>query len=156
MSQPQVLELQDPDGAYALIQVVDAGSARVLSSNLLRKNRILQKRGTLSWEEAARDQGGWSRVGPSDFLASLPASPDPAAASARPGSLAAPLQLKRDQEPTVHPCPGCGREQEGQGGPPRDLEEAFRRALRSKKVPALRRILRLFARLRREREEEAA
>lgn len=170
MKQLPILELQDPDGAYALIQVVDEDSARVLSSNLLPRNRVLQMPEALlplSWEEASRDQGGWSRVGPSDFLAGLSdlpelpapaASEDPAKASPRAGSLAAPLQLKRGQVPTVHPCPGCGREEEGQGGPPRDLEQALHRALRSRKLPVLRRQLRRLVRLwmRRRQEDEAA
>jgi len=62
------IEFTDPDGSYALVQPFDEVRGRVLSSNVLAKGSVLHKDAELAWGEAAEDLGGFTRVGPSDFL----------------------------------------------------------------------------------------
>jgi hypothetical protein len=62
------IEFLDPDGSYALVQPFDEVRGRVLSSNVLEKGSVLHKDAELAWGEAAEDLGGFTRLGPSDFL----------------------------------------------------------------------------------------
>ncbi len=73
-----VVEFLDPDGSYALVQPFDEVRGRVLSSNVLPKGHVLHKNEKLSWSEAAEDLGGFTRLGPSDFLPEGEAGLEPA------------------------------------------------------------------------------
>jgi hypothetical protein len=72
------IEFIDPDGSYALVQPFDEVRGRVLSSNVLEKGSVLHKDAELAWGEAAEDLGGFTRLGPSDFLQDGVASAEPA------------------------------------------------------------------------------
>jgi hypothetical protein len=73
----QTVEFLDPDGSYALVQPFDEVRGRVLSSNVLEKGSVLHKDAELPWGEAAEDLGGFTRLGPSDFLLDVVASAEP-------------------------------------------------------------------------------
>src|SRR5471032_3315633 len=73
-----IIEFLDPDGSYALVQPFDEVRGRVLSSNVLEKGSVLHKDADLAWGEAAEDLGGFTRLGPSDFLLDGEASSEPA------------------------------------------------------------------------------
>lgn len=64
-----IAEFRDPDGSYALVQPFDEVRCRVISSNVLSKGLVLYKHADLTWEEAARESHGGTRVGPSDLAA---------------------------------------------------------------------------------------
>jgi len=74
----QTVEFLDPDGSYALVQPFDEVRGRVLSSNVLEKGSVLHKDAELAWDDAAEDLGGFTRLGPSDFLRDEGAAPEPA------------------------------------------------------------------------------
>jgi len=74
----QAIEFLDPDGSYALVQPFDEVRGRVLSSNVLEKGSVLHKDAELAWGEAAEDLGGFTRLGPSDFLHDGALSAEPA------------------------------------------------------------------------------
>jgi hypothetical protein len=74
----QTIEFLDPDGGYALVQPFDEVRGRVLSSNVLEKGSVLHKDAELAWVDAAEDLGGFTRLGPSDFLRDGEVSSEPA------------------------------------------------------------------------------
>src|SRR5262245_20280675 len=60
-------ELRDLDGSYLLVEPLDACRCRVLDSNVAPKGEILWKPRSLTWHQASKDLGGWTRVAPSDL-----------------------------------------------------------------------------------------
>ncbi len=111
-----VVEFLDPDGSYALVQPFDEVRGRVLSSNVLPKGHVLHKDEKLSWSEAEEDLGGFTRLGPSDFLPQGEAGPEPAWEGGELTSwLLDPLASSREErilDPLLElesPPPGLGR-----------------------------------------------
>jgi len=61
-------ELRDLDGSYLFVQPVDESSCRILDSNVAPKGQVLYKPEILSWEQAAEDLGGYTRLSPDELL----------------------------------------------------------------------------------------
>ncbi len=61
-------ELRDLDGSYLLVEPMDAYRCRVLDSNVVPKGDILWKPRSLTWHQASKDLGGWTRVAPSELV----------------------------------------------------------------------------------------
>src|SRR5688572_29628295 len=58
-----IAEFRDPDGSYVLVQPLDEVRCRVLASNVTPKGDVLFKDAELTWQEAAEDLGGYTRLG---------------------------------------------------------------------------------------------
>ena len=71
------VEFRDPDGSYILAAPFDDARCRVLASNVLARGQVVCKDPELSWEEAAEDVGGFTRLAPDDLF---PAEPEDAEA----------------------------------------------------------------------------
>ena len=67
MRTSRLFEFLDLDGSYALVRPLDDTRGRVMYSTLHEQGEILYKDPRLSWDEASRDAGGSTRMGPSDF-----------------------------------------------------------------------------------------
>ena len=61
------VEFRDPDGTYILAAPFDDARCRVLASNVLARGQVVCKDPELSWEEAAEDVGGFTRLAPDDL-----------------------------------------------------------------------------------------
>ena len=127
MTRP-VVEFLDPDGSYALVQPFDEVRGRVLSSNVLPKGHVLHKDEKLSWSEAAEDLGGFTRLGPSDFLPEGEAWLEPAGEGRELTQwLEDPLGSSREElilDPLLaqeSPPPGPARPEQGAGEDPVSL-----------------------------------
>jgi hypothetical protein len=71
------VEFRDLDGSYVLARRVDDVRCRVLASNVMAEGRVLYKNPRMSWEEAGRDLGGFTRLIPLDFEGEGTAAPSP-------------------------------------------------------------------------------
>jgi len=63
------VEFRDLDGSYLLLRPLDDIRCLVLDSNVAQRGELLYKEERLTWSEAARDLGGYTRVAPSELLA---------------------------------------------------------------------------------------
>lgn len=72
-------ELRDLDGSYLLVEPFGEIRCRVLSSNVARKGEVLYKPEALTWSQASRDLGGFTRLSPAELLGTVEADsrPDP-------------------------------------------------------------------------------
>ncbi len=72
-------ELRDLDGSYVLVEPVGEIRCRVLVSNVARKGEVLYKPEALTWSQASRDLGGFTRLSPAELLGTVEADsrPDP-------------------------------------------------------------------------------
>jgi len=61
-------ELRDLDGSYLLVQPVDESRCRILDSNVAPKGKVLFMPDLMSWEHAAEDLGGYTRLSPDELL----------------------------------------------------------------------------------------
>lgn len=68
MGKPRFVEFRDLDGSYVLVRPLDEVRGRVVSSNRAARGRVLYKDGALSWERAAEDLGGYTRLSPEELL----------------------------------------------------------------------------------------
>jgi hypothetical protein len=64
-------EFRDPDGTYVLVQPFDEVRCRVIASNVAEKDQVLYKGDAIDWPEAAKDLGGFTRLGPCELLAQV-------------------------------------------------------------------------------------
>lgn len=63
-----IAEFRDPDGSYVLVQPLDEVRCRVIDSNVTLKGEVLYKDRDLSWKQAQKDCGGYTRVGADELL----------------------------------------------------------------------------------------
>lgn len=70
-------ELRDLDGSYVLVEPVGDIRCRVLASNVAQKGEVLYKPEALSWLQATRDLGGFTRLTPAELLGGLEAKSMP-------------------------------------------------------------------------------
>lgn len=61
-------ELRDLDGSYLLVQPVGESRCRILDSNVAPKGQVLYKPELMSWDQAAEDLGGYTRLSPDELL----------------------------------------------------------------------------------------
>jgi hypothetical protein len=71
------VEFRDLDGSYVFARRVDDVRCRVLASNVMAQGRVLLKNPRMSWEEAGRDLGGFTRLVPLDFEGEGTSAPSP-------------------------------------------------------------------------------
>ena len=66
------VEFRDPSGSYVLALPVDEVRCRVLASNVLGRGQLAYKDPEMTWDEAARDLGGFTRLSPEDLAPETP------------------------------------------------------------------------------------
>lgn len=64
-------ELRDLDGSYLLFEPVGESRCRILASNVAPKGQLLYKPTLLSWAQATKDLGGYTRLSPAELLAQV-------------------------------------------------------------------------------------
>lgn len=75
-----IIELHDLDGSFLVARVVDDARCRVLWGSAARRGDVYLNPSPLSWDEAAEDGDGHTRLVPSDLVSAAPTDRDAEAA----------------------------------------------------------------------------